>query len=171
MSTAFLRVLLGPCYAACQRWWVRDVARIAEVTALATEIGAAPNRRLSRGACLEGFYRPGAPPKGWRAAGKTLPGFIKPNKRTATGAAFQARVDAIKLETSESLAAELELPPFFHDLTGGWCTAVGCFMLGGNFYLELPAQLVHNLLKYHGVEKILDWEHAKARADSRAAPR
>ena len=160
------RVTSGPIFDACQKWWARKEAAEAKAKEIAVEIGANPKHTLRRGAWLEGFLRPsitGDHPKGWRPAGKQFPHFIKPNTRSETGKAFKARMDAIQLETAESLASELKLPPFFGGFCQGFCSAVGCFMHGGVFYLEYPVLLSQYFHGREGVEDLAEWEYIKAR--------
>lgn len=158
------RITSGPLFEGCSKWWARREAAMAAVKALAIEVGANQKDFLRRGAWLEGLYRPfGTVPEGWRPAGKQFSYYIKPNTRTAAGKAFKARMDAIKLETPESLAAELKLPPFFGGHFNGFCSAVGCFMHGGVFYVEYPVLLKNYFWGREGVEDLAEWEYIKAR--------
>jgi len=162
------RVLSGPRYPVCLAWEQRRKLADDVTAALAREVGANPEHRLSRGHWVEGLYRPFtrfAALPGWRPAGKTFPGFIKPNTRTAVGRAWKARLDAIVLETPESLAKDLGLPPFFGNtlLGTGFCSAVECFMRGGVFYLEVPAPLSRYFPPGEGIEAIQEWEYIRAR--------
>jgi len=154
-------------YEPVERWWNRKLVVEERVKMLAVEIGADPARSLRCGNALEGFYRFGHPPKGWRAAGKKFPGYIMPNKRSVDGGAFAYRMSQLKLETCEDLAKELGLPPFFTDSTGQWCSAVGCFALDGKYYLEFPTALVRHFTGVSGVDLLKEWEYLR---DKERAP-
>ena len=160
------KVYVGPVFEACMTWQVRRDAAVAAANIIAKEIGAVPDRFLTCGTRVEGLHRPYsviAAAPGWRPAGKKFPGYIKPNTRNAAGKAFKTRLDAIHWETGESLAGELKLPPFFGGFLNGFCSAVGCIMRSGVFYLEFPASLARHIVKGPGVDMIQEWEYVKAR--------
>jgi hypothetical protein len=147
-------------------WWAKKEAAEAQANEIAKEIGATPGVFLLRGAWLEGFYRLGTPPKRWKVAGKKFYGYIKPLRYTAEGRAYADRMEKAVQQTCEDLAAALTLPPFFDDLSGHWCTAVGCTMRGGNFYLEYPACFKSKILT-EGVTELKYWEYLRDTEDAK----
>jgi hypothetical protein len=156
MNLVYARVTSGIAFEACDAYWIKRRAADEAVNALAVEFGCTPGRTLSRGSWLEGlhFPRSGVPSKDWSPAGKKFPGYIKPNNRTTAGRAIRARLEAIKPPTSEDLAHLL-----------GYCSAAGCFMRGGAYYLEFPLMLSHRLKDAPGVEFIKEWEYLKAQEE------
>ena len=169
MNLTYARVTSGPAFEACDTYWAKMRAAEEAVNALALEVGCVPGRNLSRGSWLEGLYfgPRGLMPKDWVQAGKKFPGYIKPNNRTTEGRALRARLEAIKLPVPEDLAHLLGFPPFFNELGGGgYCSAAGCFMRGGVYFLEIPLMLSHCLKDKPGVEFIKEWEYLKAQEET-----
>lgn len=162
---AYCKVVYGPRYDSVSAWWAKKEAAEAQANEIAKEIGAVPGNFLLRGAWLEGFYRIGVTPKGWKAL-KKFPGYIKPNRNSIAGERYADRMDKAVQKTCEDLAAALTLPPFFNDLSGHWCTAVGCTKRGGNFYLEYPSCFKSKIL-IEGVTELKHWEYLRDTEDSK----
>ena len=172
MNLAYVRITHGQAFKACETYWAKVQDADERVNALAIEFHCVPGCKLRCGSCLEGLLAINrlAIPAGWRAAGKSHPGFIKPNNRTLAGREAQAKLDAVKLPTDEDLANLLGFPPFFTALGGGrYCSSASCFMRGGVYYLELPSALYRHLVKdgctvtpKDGIELIKEWEYLKA---------
>jgi hypothetical protein len=112
-----------------------------QISAICSEVGGVPKYHMSRGTLLEGFRigLKGVPP-GWRRDGH-MPTYMVPDKKTKLGKEWVERLKAVSLLTGEDLANDLGLPPFFKDLTGHYCSAVGYMLYQGNVYVSLPAVL------------------------------
>lgn len=163
IAMRYFRCTHGPVFEACDAWTKKHDAATAEADAIALEIGGIPGRHMMWGTLLEGLYRLGEPPKGWRVAGKKFPGYIKPNKRCKEGEAFAKRMAAIKIPSGEDLAHALGFAPFFMASNGGhYCSSATCNLRGGVYYLEFPTAFGLQMQTKDGCVEIKEWEYLKA---------
>ncbi len=172
MSNAYCLITSGPMFGICDAWLKAVQKGDEAVNALALKYGATPGRMLRCGPKLEGLYFPRPADvlvlnkRGWRVAGKRHPGYYKPDIRKQAGRDIEHELNAVTLKTFEDLANDLELPPFFKDEGGDWCTAVNCFMRGGVFYVEFPGCFSYHFAKKDGIELIPEWQYLKAKDET-----
>jgi hypothetical protein len=161
IQVSYFRVTSGLFYEVCSSFCAQRKEVETKINAFAEEVHAVPGRWVSKGWGVEGLYFGPMMPKGWRAMGKTLRGYGRPDTRTKLGKVYKERLEKFHQLTDEDLAAHLKLPPFFEELgVGTYCTAVGCQMRGGVFYIEVPSGFT-NRFRLVGAEELTRTDYLK----------
>jgi hypothetical protein len=158
----YLKTSGGAGFDVCTKWLAERNARAAEMSTLAKELGATPDKWLTAHSLVALHFSSKPDTKLWKRD-RQFPTYWSPKASTKAGKELDQRFRALVVIGPEDLAKRLGCQPFFNQPgVGGFCTAIGCVHRDGTFYLDAPTFGMPSLKDYPDLIRIPRGEYFTA---------